>query len=787
MAVEPRYSDPALSPEERAGDLLERMTLEEKLAQLGSCWSFEILERAAFDRDRARRVIGHGIGQITRIAGATNLEMREVARLANTIQRFLVEETRLGIPAIVHEECLHGLLARESVCYPQGIAQAATWDPSLVQAMGDRFGRQLRAAGAQQALAPLFDITRDPRWGRVEETYGEDAYLTAAMACAYTRGLQGEGPDGRPLPAAERIFATAKHMVGHGLAEGGRNQGPAHLGRRELADEFLFPFEAGVRDAGIRSVMNAYDDVDGVPCVASRELLTAILRGRWGFDGIVVSDYFAVEQIVTSHRLTESYALAGALALEAGIDVELPKTHAFGGPLAEALENGLVSQAAVDEAVRRVLLAKLELGLFEAPYVDVDAAAPDFTADRDLARRIAEESLVLVKNDGILPLSADVRRLAVIGPCADSARNLLGDYAHLVHIETLLQETGFGSATSVPADLKLTDELSGLPTILGAIRARVSPATEVVFAEGCGIRDGADAAMDEAVRAAASADVAVVVVGERSGLTIDSTVGESRDRVSLDLLGRQGELVRRVAETGTSVVLLLVSGRPLAPAPEIDLASAALYCWVPGEAGPAAIGRVLFGDVNPAGRMPITVPRHAGQIPLYYGHKPTGARSNWKGDYVDSSVAPLYPFGFGLSYTRFELANLRIGPSSIPVDGEVGISLDVRNEGERAGDEVVQLYVRDVEASVTRPVKQLLGFERISLAPGQMRTVTFTLAAEQLAFTGVDGRLIVEPGRIAVMVGTSSDDLPLAGAFEIAGQTAELAARSRFFSLATVD
>ncbi|MGA3057337.1 MAG: glycoside hydrolase family 3 N-terminal domain-containing protein [Candidatus Limnocylindrales bacterium] len=755
------------------------MTLEEKLAQLGSYWAHEILDREAFDEAKATERLGRGIGQITRLAGATNLGQRAVAELANEIQRFLVERTRLGIPAIVHEECLHGLLARESVCFPQSIGQAASWEPDLVRAMASRLGRELRAAGAQQGLAPVLDITRDPRWGRIEETYGEDPYLVAVLGAEYVRGLQG---DGAPH---ERVFATGKHMVGHGLPEGGLNHAPAHIGSRELEDSFLYPFEAAVRDAGLKSIMHAYDDLDGMPCVASKTLLTDVLRDRWGFDGIVVSDYFGVDEIITSHGMTKDRSVAAALALEAGVDVELPTFSLFADPLAAAVASGNLPQAVVDAAAARVLRAKFELGLFERPYVNPERAELPFAEDRALAREIARRSIVLLANDGTLPLRPGLRSLAVIGPNAHDARNLLGDYAHIAHIEAFSEMGGFG--LKVPEGLAVADELAGLGTILDALRSRLDESTEVRFARGCGIMDGDDEGIRAAVEAARGAEVAIVVVGERSGLTEDCTSGESRDRMDIGLPGRQGELVAAVAATGTPVVLVLVAGRPLAIESAAASSAAVLHAWVPGEEGPEALADVIFGATNPGGKLPVTVPRHVGQIPIYYGHKPSGGRSNWKGPYVDGSNEPLWPFGFGLSYTQFDVRNLRLDRRSVPIDGEFEASVEVANVGDRAGDEVIQLYLRDDEASVTRPVKELRGFKRIGLAAGEVRTLRFRLAVEQLAFTGVDGRLRVEPGRVTVMAGTSSTDLPCTAQIEITGDAIHLQRRNRYFTRVTID
>jgi beta-glucosidase len=768
------YLDPALAIADRVDDLLGRMTLEEKLAQLGSIWVFEILDGAHIESGKAQARLGSGIGQITRVAGATSFEMPVVAALANEIQRFLVEETRLGIPAIVHEECLHGLVARDAVCFPQSIGLAAAWDPGLVEALASSFARQLRAMGAHQGLAPIFDVARDPRWGRIEETYGEDPYLIAALGVAYVRGLQ----DGGDAP----VLATGKHMVGHGLPEGGMNRAPAHIGPRELRDVYLWPFEAAVREAGMRSVMHAYEDVDGVPCVASRELFTTTLRDEWGFDGIVVSDYAGIDELATSHAIVGDLASCAVLALEAGIDVELPSTAAYGAPLAQALADGRVDPALVDRAVARVLAVKFELGLFEAPYVDAQAARPPLDADRALARDAARASIVLLANDGTLPLRDDLTTIAVIGPNADSARNLLGDYAHVAHIETLLEMRDNPIGFPVPDDLSLSDTLKGRSTILDAIRERCADVTEVRFAAGGDVLDASDSQIEEAVAAARGADVAIVVVGERSGLTLDCTCGEMRDRMELGFPGRQEALVAAVAATGTPVVLVLVAGRPLAIPDAAERAAAVLNAWVPGDEGPAAIAEILFGDADPGGKLPVTVPRHVGQVPIYYAHKPSGGRSHWHGDYVDGSHLPLWPFGHGLTYTRFLLHGPELDRTTLALGDEIAISVEVENVGERAGDEVVQLYVRDEEASVTRPVKELRGFRRVRLAPGERRRVTFRLAAEQLAFSGLDGALVFEPGRVRVMVGTSSAELPCQADVELTGESTALARRARYLT-----
>jgi beta-glucosidase len=534
-------------------------------------------------------------------------------------------------------------------------------------------------------------------------------------------------------------------------------------------------------------MMHAYDDLDGVPCAASRELLTTILRERWGFDGIVVADYLGIEHLLTLHGLVDDLSDAAVMTLQAGLDMELPATAAFGEPLRRAVEDGRIAVDLLDTAVERVLRAKLRLGLFERPYADPAVSGIDAAEDGAVALDIARRSIVLLENDGTLPLSTNLRSIAVIGPNADDARVLVGDYGHLVHIETLLENRGREgvAGNAAPLDLQLADELASWTTVLEGIRERAPRSMLVEHARGCGLVDGEDAEIQAAVDVAREADVAILVLGERSGLTAECTCGETRDRMHLGLPGRQAELFHAVAATGTPVVLVLVAGRPLAIPDEAAAAAAVLHAWVPGEAGPRAIAEVIFGDLSPGGKLPVTVPRSVGQVPIYYAHKPSGGRSQWHEDYVDGSHRPLWPFGYGRSYSRFELSGLRLDRDQTTCDGQIAVSVDVANVGESTADEVVQLYLRDIRASVTRPVKELRGFARITLAPGERRTVTFGLGVEQLAFTGVDGRLRVEPGRHQVLVGTSAVDLPLAAEFEVVGEVRHLVARSRFFT--TVD
>jgi len=768
----PRYKAPYLGStlpvEARVEDLLSRMTLDEKLAQLGGTWVFELLEQAAFSEEKAQALIGNGIGQITRLAGGTALGPAASAALANQIQTFLVEKTRLGIPAIVHEECCSGYMARGATCFPQIIGVASTWEPELVEQMTSVISTQMRAAGAHQGLSPVLDVTRDARWGRVEETFGEDPYLVSRMGVSYVKGLQGSD-------RKRGVVATGKHFVAHGLAEGGMNCAPVHLGSRELYEVFLTPFEAAIKEAHLASIMNAYHELDGIPCGSSKELLTEILRNRLGFDGIVVSDYFAIVMLFNFHHVARDRREAARMALEAGIDVELPNNECYSQPLREAFQDGTVSESLIDQAVRRVLKMKFSLGLFENPYVDVEGVAGVFDTpeQRALAREIARKSIVLLKNEaGLLPLKKDLSAIAVIGPSADSVRNMLGDYSYPAHVEKLLGEQSTGQVSMV--------------SVLEGMRRSLSPTARLAYAKGCDVTDESKAGFPEAIEIARKADVAVLVLGEKSGLTTTCTSGEARDRADVGLPGVQEELVRAIYETGTPVVVVLMNGRPLAIPWVAEHVPAILEAWVPGEEGGAAVADVLFGEANPGGRLPITFPRAVGQIPIYYRHKPSGGRSHWYGDYVSLSSKPLFPFGHGLSYTHFEFENLRIQPQQISAEGKVEISIDIRNAGEREGDEVVQLYVHDVLSSMTRPVKELKGFKRVTLAPGEKKTVTFTLAVSQLGFYDRHMQFVVEPGTIEVLVGSSSEDIQLTGELEIVGETTDVSAIKTFFSAVDV-
>ncbi|MEM4926382.1 MAG: glycoside hydrolase family 3 N-terminal domain-containing protein [Thermofilaceae archaeon] len=722
--------------------LLSRMTLEEKVAQLLSVPVEELVEGRSFSREKARRLLSNGIGQITRVSGSRlGFSPKEAARLVNEVQRFLVEETRLGIPAIVHEESLAGLMAPTATCFPQAIALAATWDPELVQRVAEEIRRQALAVGCRHVLAPVLDLSWDPRWGRTEETYGEDPYLAAAIGVAYVKGVQGGLRDG--------VLATGKHFAGHGFPEGGRNTAPVRVGEREFREAVLYPFEAAVKEAGLAAIMPAYHEIDGVPCHANSWLLRRILRDEWGFEGIVVSDYFAVRQLQTYHKVAGDDLEAAIKALEAGVDIELPHPDCY-RRLIDAVREGLVSEKRVDEAAARVLRVKALLGLFENPYVD-ESSVPDVLDNpeaRKLAREAARKSVVLLENRGILPLKA--RRIAVVGPCADDPLCMLGDYHYAAH-------------------LGLDTPAVEVVTVLEGIKRLAPSGTEIYYARGCGILTEDRSGFREAIEAAEKAEAIVAVLGERSGGfwlgKPELCSGEGLDRCELGLPGVQSELLGELLELGKPVVVVLVSGRPLAP-PRKLLASigALLEAWHPGEEGGTAVAEVLFGYANPGGRLPISVPACAGQIPVFYRRKPSSFNR-----YVEADAKPLYPFGYGLSYTRFEYRDLVVEPSEVGSESSIRVSVTVENVGGREGDEVVQLYASRPTASVARPVKELKGFRRVTLKPGQRVRVTFSLPLELLAYYDPSMRLVVEKGVYTLSVSRHAEDEGLKGTIRVRG------------------
>lgn len=749
---------------QRVASLLDQMTLDEKIAQLNAYWVYELQTNGQLDLTKVEQNLTQGIGQITRVGGASTYSPQDAAKTANAIQHFLVENTRLGIPAIVHEECCSGAMVLGGTMYPQMIGMASTFQPELAEKMAQVLSKQLRAIGAQQGLAPVLDVSRDPRWGRVEETFGEDPTLVSHFGVAYIRGLQTDD-------LAKGIMATGKHFIGHSLSQGGLNCAPVQVGQRELWDTFIAPFQAAIRDANIASIMNAYPQLDGEVVAASRRILTDLLRNTLGFDGLVVSDYEAIPMIHNYHNAAADKSTAAYMALNAGIDVELPTVNCYGDPLRAALEAGDINLEFVDTAASRHLQKKFETGLFDNPYVDEGHALEVFETkeQRALAHELASKSMVLLKNDGLLPLKKTINTLAIIGPNAHNGRNQLGDYSYESQIGFMQSNPPENSSFASMDTSKLVGQAVKVITALEGIR-NAAPEIELLYSKGCDNLDNSRSGFDEAIATASQADVVVLVLGDRSGMTLDSTTGETRDSVDLRLPGVQEELAKAILAIGKPIVAVLINGRPFA-IPWLDEgANAILEAWLPGEEGGNAIADILFGDVNPGGKLPITFPRHVGQLPIFYNHKPSGMHSNWHGEYVSEKVTPLYFFGHGLSYTAFEYSDLVIKQKQTTVNETVDVFIKIKNIGKVAGDEVVQFYVCDEYASLPRPLKELKGYTRVNLAPNETRTISFHLPVNQLAFYDQGLQLMIEAGKIKVMIGSSSEDIRLKGEFEIVGE-----------------
>lgn len=767
----------------RLHHLLARMTLDEKLAQLTSFWFNELQDgRDNLDDQKMRTLLGNGIGQVSRVGGSSTLAPVDAARAGNTIQRFLINQTRLGIPAILHEECCSGYVGLGGTAFPQMIGLASTWNPALAEQMTREIRCQMLAIGARQGLGPVLDIPSDPRWGRIEETFGEDPLLVTQFGLAYIRGLQGPN-------AADGVMATGKHFVGHSLSSGGLNCAPVQMGWRTLWEMYLMPFQAAIEEAGLRSVMNAYPELDGEVVAASRAVLADLLRGKLGFNGLLVSDYNAIPMIHSYYRAAPDDQTAAVKAIKAGIEMELPSRVCYGEPLRAAIEAGEISIGEIDSIVTRILQTKFELGLFDNPYVDENAVLEIFEtkAQRALAKEIARQSLVLLKNDGLLPLRKP-GTLAIIGPNADAPRNLLGDYSYASMAESMAYQPMPASVFIEGID---NDHLRAnsvqTSSILRGIQTYLGEDAKILYARGCDVIEPDRSAFDEAIQTAGQADTVILVLGDKSGMTPECTTGETRDRADLGLPGVQEDLAKAIAAVGKPVVVVLINGRPVSSPWLQENVPAILEAWLPGEEGASAIAEVLFGAANPGGKLPVTVARAVGQIPLRYNHKPSGSHSNWHGDYVETPVTPLYPFGHGLSYTTFAYSNLRLSTKKAACGEQVDITLTVTNTGKVAGDEVVQLYLCDEYASIPRPVKELKGFCRVALAPGQRREVSFHLPVNMLAFYDETLNLVVEAGIIKVMVGSSSADIRLKDEFEISGAAKTPVAQRIFTCPVTIE
>ena len=745
----------------RIAELIARMTLEEKLAQLVGLWEgrggsgeggdVAPMQDAMQGEDAGFEAFAaNGLGQLTRPFGTAPVDPEEGARALAAKQRWLVEHTRLGIPALVHEECLTGLAAWKATTFPAPLSWGASFDPELVERMGAAIGASMRSLGVHQGLAPVLDVVRDARWGRVEECISEDPYVVGTIGTAYVRGVQSSG-----------VIATLKHFVGYSASRAGRNLAPVHAGPREVADVLLPPFEMAVLDGGVDSVMNSYAEIDGLPVGADAALLTGVLRDRWGFTGTVVADYFSVAFLHTLHKVAADLGDAAAQALAAGIDVELPTGTAYLQPLAERVRSGELPEALVDRALERVLRQKARLGLLDRrpeDYAEVGPIDLDPPEHRALAARLAEESVVLLSNDGTLPLRAP-SRVAVVGPNADDTAALFGCYSFLNHVLSLHE--------GVEPGLEIA-------TVLEALRAEL-PDTAITHVKGADV-DGADTSgFADAVAAARDAELCVAVVGDRAGLFGRGTSGEGCDADSLDLPGVQRRLVEELLDTGTPVVLVLLTGRPYAVDWALERCAAVVQAFFPGQEGAAAIAGVLSGRINPSGRLPVTMPRSVGAQPYSYLHPPLGGASSVS----NLDPAPVRPFGYGLSYTTFAHSDLRVAEAQVPTDGAIVARCRVTNTGDRAGADVVQLYATDVVASVTRPVVQLLGYARVHLEPGESAEVELDVPTQRLAFSDRRMVRVVEPGTVRLFIGRSCAEPVLEAQVELTGPVHEVTTADR--------
>jgi beta-glucosidase len=745
----PPYRDSKLPVEQRISDLLSRMTLEEKVAQMESAWenrqffsdpqTLFIDEKGVFLPDRAAVLLKYGLGEVSRPGEGRG--PRAMAEFTNAIQKWVKENTRLGIPVLFHEECLHGHVAPKATSYPQAIALASTWDPILIHDVFTATAAEVRASGAQHCLAPVLDLARDPRWGRTEETYGEDPYLVSRIGVAAIHGFQGTGP----TIDKTHVMATAKHFAVHGQPEGGTNVAPGNYSERVVREYFLKPFEAAVTEGHIQTVMPSYNEVDGIPSHSNKHLLDGILRHEWGFQGIVVSDYFGITELRTVHHIVASNEAAANYALDAGVDIELPFVAGYPS-LPDQIKQGKVSEAAVDRAVARILRVKFLAGLFEDPYVNPDYAEKiaNSPEHQQLALKAAHEAIILLKNqDNVLPLAkGKYKKIAVIGPNAAA-----------VHLGGYSDNPGRGAS------------------LLQGIKDKVGSSAEVLYAEGCKITESepdwnadkvilGDPALnakriEEAAKIAQKADVVILALGGNEQTSREAwAANHPGDRDNLDLLGNQDDLVKAILATGKPTIVFLQHGRPNSVNYIAEHVPAILDGFYLGQEGGTAVADVLFGDYNPAGKLPITVPRSVGQLPDYYYQKPSAKR-----EYLGASTLPLFPFGWGLSYSTFKYVNVRSAPDTIGPLGRTTVSVDVTNAGTVRGDEVAQLYIRQDVSSVTRPVKELRGFRRITLNPGETKTVEFTLGPDELSYLNRDMRRVVEPGTFTLMVGGNSVDL----------------------------
>ncbi len=750
------YRNANLEPRARVNDLITRMTLEEKVAQMMCVWNDKkdtlIDDFGKFSVEKAKASFGHGngIGQVGRPSDAgkdeqaghdQGFDAKQTVELTNAIQKFFIEHSRLGIPVFFHEECLHGLAAKGAISFPQPIALAGTFNTELIERLYALAAKETRERGAHQALTPVVDVARDPRWGRVEETFGEDPFLVSEMGKAAVRGFQGDAS----FTGNDKVIATLKHFAAHGQPESGMNCGPVNISERVLRETFLMPFKEAVQEAGVVSIMPSYNEIDGIPSHANKWLLKDVLRDEWGFNGYLVSDYYAILELFDreathGHHIADSKKSAAKLAIDAGVNMELPEPDCY-TMLVELVKDGSIEESTIDQLIEPLLYWKFKIGLFDNPYTKYEEVT-DAETRRKLALQSAQETITLLKNEnGLLPLNKDeLKTVAVIGPNANVS--LLGGY-------------------------------SGAPTVnitvLDGIQSAIGEDVKVVYHEGCKITIGGRWEEDEvvlpnledelksiteAVEIAKTADVIILAIGGNDQTSREAwALNHMGDRTSLDLFGYQDKLVDEMAKTGKPIIAAIYNGRPLSITNVVEKADAIIECWYGGQEAGHALASVLFGDFNPCGKLPISIPRSVGQLPIYYNYKPSARRG-----YLHDEITPLYPFGFGFSYTQFEWSAIQLKEATISKEGSTEVEVTLKNVGEVAGSEVVQMYVRDLISSVTRPIKELKGFKKVWLEPGEAKKVSIPITPKSLAFFDINMEYVVEPGEFEILIGNSSRD-----------------------------
>jgi beta-glucosidase len=781
------YKNPELSVEKRTGDLIGRMSPLEKACQLSTVYAFS---GSLSDMDKE---LEHGIGQVGMSSGRLTAEMN--AELVNTIQHHLAEKTRLGIPAIFHVETLNGGSIAEASTYPVPIGLAATWDTKKVEQMAEDIRKEMSACGMHLALAPVLDISRDPRWGRMGETYGESPALTSAMGVAYVKGIQGDNARGG-------LSACAKHFLGYAASEGGLNMSGAHIGPRELREVYAKPFEAAIHKAGLKGIMNCYLAIDGEPVTGSKKYLTDLLRGELGFTGLTVADYGSIDKLCDVFGIAKDKAEAGAMALEAGLDTETPRRICLGDDFVSRLEAGEIAMEIVDAPLRRLLSLKFEMGLFENPYVNEDAMKAELRDEshKQHAYQLACESMVLLKNDkDVLPLKSRYKKIAVIGPCGDTGRALFGGYTYPAFYESVLSIlTGMARSMGLqgvemregmksqleamlsqfpPVEQLIVNNYPGVVTVFDALKTALEqhiPGVDVNYARGCGYMGTSKTELPDAVELAGKSDIVILLLGGKNGSGAGCTMGENVDSSNIGLPGIQEELAKEIKATGKPVVLVHIDGRPLSSVWAKENADSILEAWHPGQRGAQAIADTLIGKNNPCGKLPVTVLRHASQVQIYAEqHRGSGVQGRGMSNnditqgYVEEPGFALFPFGYGLSYAKFEITDCAVSQAALQENQNITVSCAVTNVSDTAGDEIVQLYFSDRQSAVTRPNKELAGFCRVSLNPGESGKVLFTFTADQTAFLDKDMRWKIEAGDVDILIGNSSDALNLAGTVEI--------------------